>query len=632
MLHSVSARLPVVVVVALAATLFFGPSAASGTPDDPLDLQCDGEVGSRTPDPVDGGTRAAAQSGLDFLAADTVRWQEQNTCYGCHVQAVTMTAMAVGRHNQYSVEEKALDFVMAGLTTAPGGSRGQGGLKYAHGTYLSASKSLGGAAFARYDAWVDAEVRGDLVQTAEELLAMRDTTGAIRNDYTSPPVAAGVMQDTVLAMQTWKQAYERTADDRWLTAVAGAEGWLKRTTEAWGDAPPSDIQQINYALLGYDAAGTGATEPVVNRLTKVLLERQNADGGWSLAGGATSDAYATGQTLYALRTVGLADTDPAVAKGTSWLLEHQQADGSWSHRGAQRAEAMWGVLGLVSVDVLSLAVTGIGDGDRLDGQVPVSAEAFDNQGGRVVKVEMWVDDVALTGACGAHLATTWDTARLAPGPHIVDVKATNAAGKVARRRIEVFTGPIYLTRLASRWDDGGTLLSLRNTAPDSLGGTIRMTVQTPQGKALYTEERPATQGAMTFFWTGKDDEGSSQPEGRYTAAFAYLKGGTILHEERTSFIHANPVAQAEGYGSVGGAVAFSEGGEAANTVVQLLDEDGAVVAETRTTANGRYLFKNIDEGQYKVRVEKEGRKAEETMVQASPGAAAPQEADTLSLE
>src|SRR5687767_15026040 len=31
--------------------------------------------------------RAAAQRGLDFLAANTKAWQKQHGCYGCHVQA-----------------------------------------------------------------------------------------------------------------------------------------------------------------------------------------------------------------------------------------------------------------------------------------------------------------------------------------------------------------------------------------------------------------------------------------------------------------------------------------------------------------------------------------------------------------
>ena len=46
-----------------------------------------------------------------------------------------------------------------------------------------------------------------------------------------------------------------------------------------------------------------------------------------------------------------------------------------------------------------------------------------------------------------------------------------------------------------------------------------MTIQTPQGKVLFTEDHPASQGPMSFFWTGKDDAGKDQAEGRFTAVF-----------------------------------------------------------------------------------------------------------------
>src|SRR5688572_24675061 len=118
MLRDVLVRLPIAIPVVLAAVLFGGSPAVGGDPADPLNLQCDGDSGVRatTPDPTDGRTRDAAQKGLDFLASDTVRWQQSNQCYGCHVQAVTLQAMSVGRHNQYTVEEKALDVVLAGIT------------------------------------------------------------------------------------------------------------------------------------------------------------------------------------------------------------------------------------------------------------------------------------------------------------------------------------------------------------------------------------------------------------------------------------------------------------------------------------------------------------------------------------
>lgn len=61
-----------------------------------------------------------------------------------------------------------------------------------------------------------------------------------------------------------------------------------------------------------------------------LAGRQNADGGWAWRSGGSSDAFATGQALYALNVVGAAASDETVRKARSFLIETQGEDGSWA--------------------------------------------------------------------------------------------------------------------------------------------------------------------------------------------------------------------------------------------------------------------------------------------------------------
>jgi hypothetical protein len=342
-----------------------------------------------------------------------------------------------------------------------------------------------------------------------------------------------------------------------------------------------------------------------------------------------SDAYATGQTLYALRLAGLSDVDPVVSKGTSWLITNQGADGAWSHRGSQRAEGMWAVLGLVSVDVLSLSVDGIADGERLETARTIHAKAFDNQGVKVSKVEFFVDDTGIGGACGPNGEVTLDVASWAPGPHLVDVKATNAKGQVARRRFEVFSGPVFLSRVATRWDDGGTIVTLRNLA-EKRAGKVRLEVHQIDGSGragaqVWGTEIASVAGPQSFFWTGTDDKGKAVPHVRYMAVLTWKDTeGRVVQTEQMPFVHADPRAQAANYANVGGRLALGgEEADLANQEVELVDGDGAVVARTRSTANGQYLFKNIDEGKYKVRVKKEGFAAQEMAVDAKAAEPAP---------
>jgi squalene cyclase len=61
-----------------------------------------------------------------------------------------------------------------------------------------------------------------------------------------------------------------------------------------------------------------------------LLAQQQPDGGWAQRAGFPSDAYATGQALYALReAVGLPVSSAAYRRGVQYLLDSQFEDGSW---------------------------------------------------------------------------------------------------------------------------------------------------------------------------------------------------------------------------------------------------------------------------------------------------------------
>ena len=72
--------------------------------------------------------REAAQRGITFLARSTATWQKEHQCYGCHVQAVTLEGLAVGKQNQYNVPAKELGIILEGVLHSQGGARTAGGL------------------------------------------------------------------------------------------------------------------------------------------------------------------------------------------------------------------------------------------------------------------------------------------------------------------------------------------------------------------------------------------------------------------------------------------------------------------------------------------------------------------------
>jgi hypothetical protein len=139
-----------------------------------------------------------------------------------------------------------------------------------------------------------------------------------------PPMAAAEFQTAALAIyaiQHYAPAGEETTSEQ---AVVRAVAWLNR-------AKPRTTQDRAFQALGlaWGNAGSDATRRAIGALAAM----QRADGGWSQLPLTESDAYATGQVLYALHTAGgMSITDPVYQKGVDYLLRTQAADGTWRVR------------------------------------------------------------------------------------------------------------------------------------------------------------------------------------------------------------------------------------------------------------------------------------------------------------
>ncbi len=122
-------------------------------------------------------------------------------------------------------------------------------------------------------------------------------------------------------------------------------------------APRATLQTL--ALRVIVAAKFGApTEK--EALLKELLGRQKADGGWSwMKDSSGSDAFATGQALYALGFVGQNGQETAVRRAWEFLLQSQEKDGRWEvpqeaiNRGPRKLNVYtywgtaWAVIGML---------------------------------------------------------------------------------------------------------------------------------------------------------------------------------------------------------------------------------------------------------------------------------------------
>ncbi|MEP6783283.1 MAG: prenyltransferase/squalene oxidase repeat-containing protein, partial [Acidobacteriota bacterium] len=164
------------------------------------------------------------------------------------------------------------------------------------------------------DAYTDAVVRF--------IISMQSPTGNwSSNESRRPPMNAGDYQAAAVCIYALRHYAPEGSETAAKAAIARAVGWLENSKPNTTQDRAFHAIALAWAKDGLDAAKLSA---------RALLATQRADGGWSQLPGLPSDAYATGQAMFALVVAGgIPSTDPAYKKGVDFLLTTQAADGTW---------------------------------------------------------------------------------------------------------------------------------------------------------------------------------------------------------------------------------------------------------------------------------------------------------------
>ena len=138
---------------------------------------------------------------------------------------------------------------------------------------------------------------------------------------TRPPIF-GNSDESLTALATLAVLPAAAAGDK--EAKAARDKGVKWLAETKTDDDPQSIalRLVLWTRLGHPAK---EWEPLVKR----IKDRQNADGGWGQTKDMGSDAWATGQALYALAHAGIKPDDAVVSRGQAFLIKTQREDGSW---------------------------------------------------------------------------------------------------------------------------------------------------------------------------------------------------------------------------------------------------------------------------------------------------------------
>jgi ankyrin repeat protein len=153
------------------------------------------------------------------------------------------------------------------------------------------------------------------------LTAIQQPDGRWMIDTPRPPLQASDVPTTALAIQAIKHYGWGGRKAEFDAVVDRGRKWL------WS-VKAETTEEATFQLLGLHWAGEPAEK--LAGLTKALLSQQRKDGGWTQLPTLETDAYATGQVMYALaRATKHPTTSREWQQGLRYLLSTQADDGSW---------------------------------------------------------------------------------------------------------------------------------------------------------------------------------------------------------------------------------------------------------------------------------------------------------------
>ena len=268
---------------------------------------------------------------LTMTAGDSVstflRHATKQDCVSCHQQSVPLAALSLAHARRFTTDRSAarhqVELMKRSFLT--GHIQKQHTL---HEVNLQATFHPDPGILAGYTA-MNYELENEPASALtdgmiHQLAAMQHADGHWAWNLPRVPIQASDIAATASAVHAIKTFGIPAQRQELAARVQRARTWLLQ-------APAETSDERVHQLLGLAWAGeeTGALMKFVDAVKR----EQRTDGGWGQLAGLDSDAYATGQSLYALMQGGkLAASDPDVRRGIDFVLRTQLADGTWHVR------------------------------------------------------------------------------------------------------------------------------------------------------------------------------------------------------------------------------------------------------------------------------------------------------------
>jgi ankyrin repeat protein/mono/diheme cytochrome c family protein len=263
---------------------------------------------------ADNSVRAAVARSLPLLQTSSQKFYQGGGCVACHHNLQAAITVTEARRAGIAVDESLASEELSTLVRDIDATREQalegmvapGGLATTTGYILLALDEQK----YRPDESTDA--------LARLLRLMQRADGRWPTPF-RPPIEASEFTATAVSAR----GLRRYGGDN-PTATSAA---LLRATHWLESATPLDHEDRVFRLLGL--VWLDGSKAVRKQALRELFDTQRRDGGWSQTEYRSSDAYATGEALYALRAAGVSTDSRAYRRGVRYLLRTQLDDGSW---------------------------------------------------------------------------------------------------------------------------------------------------------------------------------------------------------------------------------------------------------------------------------------------------------------
>jgi len=256
--------------------------------------------------PKTAAVRDAVQRGVGLLEKTSPNFIKRGGCNSCHNQFLPAAAQAIARDHGIAVGKE--------FTQLPVEAREEPPDRLAELIATGGSNSVG------YQMFTDAALKrpADARSAAlvHYLFATQSPDGRWQTAGNRPPMTFDDFNTTAFAIFALREYATESQKAEAKQRIDRARAWLL-------EAKPSATQERAFHLLGL--GWSSAARDAIAKSAKGLAGTQRADGGWSQLPTMETDAYATGEALYALHEV----AGQVNKAGTRYLLETQAADGSW---------------------------------------------------------------------------------------------------------------------------------------------------------------------------------------------------------------------------------------------------------------------------------------------------------------